>query len=284
MKKLFNLKKITQKLITLIAFLIIALTVIYIYLYPYYEVPILAYHALAPIDKWPTPVVSLESFKKQMDYIKEHGYKVISLDEYCHIIKEGRKPERRSVVITFDDGYKNIFQGLQYLRDLDFPVTIFLPYWYIDKSLPYPYEENPDSKAINKTNYLDYQDISGLLKTSRLSIGSHTITHLVLVHKAPGIIKNEISLSKELFESMFGIEVSTIAYPVGAFDREIQRYVKEAGYDCAVTTNRGYSKDSDVYAIRRVKMTEKDVNDIRLFGKLSGYYNFFRKVEEPNGG
>jgi len=67
----------------------------------------------------------------------------------------------------------------------------------------------------------------------------------------------------------------------GGFTPEIAAMVKAAGYNGAVTTNRG-KKDKfnrDFFAIRRVHMKDHD-SDLVMWAKLTGYYNAFRKGKD----
>jgi hypothetical protein len=58
------------------------------------------------------------------------------------------------------------------------------------------------------------------------------------------------------------------------------REVKEAGFLCACTTNRGYSGNVDRFALRRIKITNRD-KGFSLWIKLSGFYDMFKKVRKP---
>jgi peptidoglycan/xylan/chitin deacetylase (PgdA/CDA1 family) len=75
---------------------------------PRYSVPILFYHSFGYSGDLLT--VTPENFEKQMKYIKDKGYNVISLNELVEGIKVGRKFKHNTVVITSDDGYKNNYE------------------------------------------------------------------------------------------------------------------------------------------------------------------------------
>jgi len=69
---------------------------------------------------------------------------------------------------------------------------------------------------------------------------------------------------------MFSKNVELISYPIGGFSKEILNDVEEAGYLCACATNRGFSRQLDRFALRRIKITNRDL-DFRLWAKLSGF-------------
>ena len=79
---------------------------------------------------------------------------------------------------------------------------------------------------------------------------------------------------------MFGVKIKTFSYPVGGYTPQTVEDVKEAGYLCACTTNRGTSKELNRYALRRIKVTGRD-KKFKLWAKLSGFYNIFKRVKDP---
>ena len=58
---------------------------------------------------------------------------------------------------------------------------------------------------------------------------------------------------------------------------------KRANYRLAFTTNRrSFWPGVDRWALRRVKITDKDRYDLTLHVKLSGYYDCFRQLRKPS--
>jgi peptidoglycan/xylan/chitin deacetylase (PgdA/CDA1 family) len=65
-------------------------------------------------------------FKKQMEYLSRN-YTVISLEQLLEFRKKKINPPQNSVIITFDDGYKdNYLNAFPILRKYGFPATIFI--------------------------------------------------------------------------------------------------------------------------------------------------------------
>ncbi len=71
---------------------------------------------------------SLESFTQQMRWLKENRAVFLSEDELIYFQQKQKKIPKRSVLITFDDGYKDNFT-LVYpvLRSLHIPAIYFIP-------------------------------------------------------------------------------------------------------------------------------------------------------------
>jgi peptidoglycan/xylan/chitin deacetylase (PgdA/CDA1 family) len=221
------------------------------------------YHSFDRAKLGTYAAVSPETFLKQMEFIKRNKYEVISLQEYCQALKEGRTQSRNSVIITIDDGYKDNLIALKVLSRFDYPVTLFLA-----------------TDTISNQGYLSYEDISYFLKNTQTTIGSHTLTHSYLPDLSEKDAKQEIFNSKRILELRFLDPIKAIAYPVGGFSEKIVEDVEKAGYLCACATNRGFSKKLDRFSLRRIKITNRDLG-FRFWAKLSGFYNIFKKVKKP---
>ena len=237
----------------------------WIYLNQNYATPILMYHSLdkSKVDTY--AAVDPEVFRKQMEFIRVGGYKVVSLSEYCKLLKEDEAIPQNLVVITFDDGYKDNLKAIEVLKEFGYPVTIFVI-----------------AKEIGKDGFLSREDIVSFLvdEEIRVNIGSHTLTHAYLPDQERLTIKEEISQSKSLLEENFSQKVETFSYPIGGFTKEALSDVEEAGYLCACATNRGFSRKLNRFALRRIKITNRDLG-YKLWAKLSGFYNSLRKPKNP---
>jgi len=229
-----------------------------------YTVPILMYHSIDTAKKEGNNTVTPAHFYQHMKFIKNNGYEVISLHEYAQALKAGKRLRRKLVVITIDDGYKNNLIAVQILRTFNFPATIFMV-----------------TNKINQPGYLSQDDMRTFLKNTQVRIGSHTLTHPDLSKINREQLTKEIRGSRELLSRLLSCEITTIAYPGGAFDERALKEVSLAGYACACTTNRGFSKQLNRFTLRRIKITNNDSN-ISLWAKLSGFYTLFKQVKKPH--
>lgn len=253
-----------KKLFFIILFLAILGGCFYLYLYSHYTVPILMYHSFDESLVGRYAAVSLRTFYRQMEFIKNRGYKVITLKEYISMLEKNKPIPHNLVIITMDDGYKDNLYAAEVLKEFGYPAIIFIIV-----------------NDIGKEGYLSEKDIRWILNNTKIEIGSHTITGAYLPEvKDINKLHQEIFTSKHILEKMFGRDVYAFAYSIGGFTPLVYKYVREAGYECALTTNRGFSRRLDRYALRRIKVTNRDVG-IRLWAKLSGFYNIFKKVKSP---
>ena len=116
--------------------------------------------------------------------------------------------------------------------------------------------------------------------TSGIEIGSHTLTHSYLPDLNPAEQKKEIFSSQRKWEELFRKPIKTISYPLGGFNEQTLNLVEKAGYCCALSTNRGFDNSINLFSLRRIKITNRDLG-IRLWAKLSGFYRVFKKPKNP---
>ncbi len=255
MKKILSYIFITLITVILIFFIVLGLN---------HQTPILMYHSLDKTRVETYAAVDLEIFKRQLDFIRKNQYQPITLSRYCQMLKNNKPISSKHIVITFDDGYQDNLEGIKLLNKQNMPATIFII-----------------GKNIGQDGYLSKKQIKYFLKNSKVEIGSHTLTHRYLPDLTNPEIKTEVFQSKKYFEDLFNTKVETISYPIGGFDKRVLKTVKDSDYLCACTTNRGFSKKQDRFALRRIKISNDDLG-IKLWAKISGFYNFFKRVKEPH--
>lgn len=75
--------------------------------------------------------LGLESFERQIAYLRKR-YHILGLSEFVEHLKEGKPVPEYSVVLTFDDGYKNNYENFKdIILKHKVPVSIFLVTDYI---------------------------------------------------------------------------------------------------------------------------------------------------------
>jgi peptidoglycan/xylan/chitin deacetylase (PgdA/CDA1 family) len=254
--------KILRRLLIITVSLLIIWGAFYLFwLSPRYVVPILMYHRFGYEKN--TLFVTPENFTRQMAYLNNKGYDVISLDELVEGIKNNRRFKHKTVVITIDDGYKDNYNyAYPILKKYDFPATIFI----ITNSIG------------RKKDFMSWGEIRAM-SGDNISFGGHTRNHIYLpsVEKKE-ILWNETTGCKRRIEAELRTPADYFCYPFGGFTEEIKTILKESGYKGACTTNRGLVElNKDVYELKRVKVTNSDMTKpFNFWAKLSGYYNLFR--------
>jgi len=89
-------------------------------------IKILAYHDIGN-SKYLSLTVPEEILKKQIEDLLNYKYNIISLKEAIMLLKTGERIPNKTVVITFDDGYKSMYTSVfPLVKKYQIPVTIFL--------------------------------------------------------------------------------------------------------------------------------------------------------------
>ena len=102
---------------------------------------ILMYHRVAEVktDSW-SLCVTPQHFSEHLEVIQKHA-RTLQLDQLTHSLRLGKIP-RRSVVITFDDGYAdNLHTAKPLLERYDIPATFFLTTGCIERHREFWWDE-----------------------------------------------------------------------------------------------------------------------------------------------
>lgn len=198
-------------------------------------VPVLYYHS---VDENAENEVTItpKMLEKQLDYIKDNNYITITMSELYDYLVNKQPIPKKSILITFDDGYMNNYtEAFPLLKERNMKATIFC----VGNSLDGSYYLSKD--AIKEMS--DYG----------IDIESHTVNHLHLNTLNYDEQLAEMKASKNILESITGKDVLSIAYPFGDFNDDSIKAAKEAGYKLAFTTHLGLSdRDDDIYTLDRI--------------------------------
>ena len=99
---------------------------------------ILCYHGGSIEDEHlfePTVFISTEVFKKHLQLIKKYQFKVLPLDTLVDDMAN-RRLQKRSLVLTFDDGLYNTTLLEPLLKEAQYPATLYVSSYYISHQSP----------------------------------------------------------------------------------------------------------------------------------------------------
>ena len=243
-------------------------SVIYIILFArrQYVIPIIMYHSVSPnADPENRLVVSPGTFERQMRYLKNHKYNVVSLKEVAYLLTHNVKIPSKTIAITFDDGYRDNFQyAFPVLKKYNLPATIFIILNEVGRS---------------QQDRLSWEEIIIMRDSGLITFGSHALGPEPLINiKSADELKRQIFESKRLLEDKLKEKVDIFSYAGGMHNDAIKNLVAEAGYKIAVVTNPGKKfPNNDVLALKRLRISENAKNLFIFWIETSGYYNFIRE-------
>ncbi|MEY7999393.1 polysaccharide deacetylase family protein [Clostridium sp. Mt-5] len=200
------------------------------------SIPILYYHSI-DYEKGNELRVPKEKFREEMQYLKKNGYTTLTMNEFYDFLVYNKPVPNKSVVITFDDGYKDNYENaFPILKEYGFKATIFIITSTID-----------NEKGFLTSSQLKEMEDYGI------DIESHTVNHDKLDRLTYDEQLKTLKNSKDFLEKLLDKKVNYIAYPYGEWNQDTVKATKAAGYNLAFTTVAGWAnKDEGLYTLDRV--------------------------------
>ena len=198
-----------------------------VYPWGYQLVPVLVYHNLSAQDKGRLSLAA-RTFEAQIRQLHDDGFHAISLAEFVAFTAGRRQLPRKSVLLTFDDGYKSFVQYARpTLKDYGFGATLFV---YSD--------------FIGAGSGLSWQELR-TLSDQGYDVQAHSKTHANLRRKEGESeaayakrIEAELAYPLTLYKKNLPRAVDALAYPYGEMDDELLPFVAKYGYAVAFTVRR----------------------------------------------
>jgi len=199
-------------------------------------------------------------FQKQIEFLLNRGYEFTTLS---NLVANKNKPNL--IALTFDDGYQDIYlYAYPILKNLGIPATLFLIAKYLDR---------PNTWDINlgriRFNHLTHNNIAELIQNG-WEIGSHGLSHRLLVGMPTAEMQAEIHDSKKLLEEQFKSEVRFFCAPFGKLNRKIISEAESAGYQgiCGFFPFKYYNHTPPDFIITRLAVYSFDTLNA-VSGKLA---------------
>ncbi len=150
-------------------------------------IPVLMYHSIAPEDpNWIHSYLSTDPylFDNQIATLARIGYVSITLDDLYDYMSGRKKLAKKSVVLTFDDGYlDNWVFAFPILKKYGFKGTIFVSTDFIDpRDVIHPTLEDVwnaklKMEDLNWKGFLCFREMHQLIRSGLMDIQCHCKTH-----------------------------------------------------------------------------------------------------------
>ncbi|WP_330926855.1 polysaccharide deacetylase family protein [Candidatus Sororendozoicomonas aggregata] len=183
---------------------------------------ILQYHHVSNTS--PT-ITSVEPalFSQHLDYLEQNKCHVIALTEVTDALRNNRPLPEKTVVITFDDAYKDIYtEAFPLLRKKGWPFTLFVSTAPVDKRYG---------------NFLTWEQIETMVR-HKATIANHTLNHDHLVEKKANESKEQwlrrvemdILATEARIKEKTGQAVRHFAWPFGETVPELKALIAQLGF------------------------------------------------------
>jgi poly-beta-1,6-N-acetyl-D-glucosamine N-deacetylase len=247
--------------------------------------------------------ISVENASLHFQFLKDK-YNIIPLQTFIKAHKENKVKDLppKSIVITFDDGYKDNYKLLPVLKKMHVPITIFLCSHIICTNRNYWFNQNTKDLSVDKLKRMKNQDRLNLLKSrgfeedkefdERFALSyneimemsdyvdfqSHSAFHSCLPYCTDQESECEIINSKNKLEQLFNFKITSFAYPQGLYsEREIE-FLKKNGYEAGLTCDLWFNdQKTNIYKIKRLTCRDS-ASIVELEVKISGIYIFLKRL------
>lgn len=195
-------------------------------------VPILCYHRIGPGPSKMT--VAAARFESQLEWLAANGWHVVRLSDLLEFMAGRKALPRRSVVITFDDGYESVYRhAFALLKKHGVPATLFV---YSD--------------FLGAGAALSWPQLNEMTRSGLVDVQAHSKSHRNLTERGPeeSDAAYRHRLDVEFRQPRVAIErglgaagqrVRHFAYPYGDANQAVIEALLRNGYDLGLTVNPG---------------------------------------------
>lgn len=192
------------------------------------KVAVLGYHNFSDTRPVSEMRMRTSDFRAQMEYLRQAGITVISMQDFLDWRFGTRQLPERCVLITIDDGWKSAYtDAFPILREYGYPFTLFLYTQFIT----------------GRGDAMSHEMVREMVRYGA-TLGSHSTSHLYprswkrVGQGTPAytaLIDKEIGDSARKLEELFGAKVTTYCYPGGYHTPEMIERAPTYGYVAAFT-------------------------------------------------
>ncbi len=186
---------------------------------------------------WPEQVISIlesqENLRKKLRSLSDEIYPS-AIQDRLNDLAECKKPYLNALT--------DLIEHLKYLHPVKREVIVD----DLRKRMKGEGESFSDDSSL-----LSWEEVK-ILEQHDISFGSHSINHPILTQLDKSEAKEEIFGSKKEIEKELGKPVLAFAYPNGDSSDSVTNWVKQAGYESAVTLGSGLNgKHADLFSLSR---------------------------------
>lgn len=212
----------------------------------------------------------------QFAWMKDNGYRVVSLDDVI-AAREGRRAlPPKAVVLTFDDGYRSVYTRVfPLLKLFNYPAIVALSGRWLDAAPGEPVEY--EGKQVPRERFLSWEQIREMADSGLVEMASHTydlhrgipanphgslIPAVIAYRYDNGAYEDEpahmarlradLARNSALIESKAGRRPRVMVWPYGRDSIQAIEVARELGMPVTMNlTNGANNLDGDLSRVRR---------------------------------
>ncbi len=173
-----------------------------------------------------------KELKWQFQWLKDNGWSAVTLDQVLAHWEKGKPLPTKSVLLTYDDGYRSVFtHGFKLMREFGYPGVNFV---YND------FVRWETKISLHKAD-IDVMGRFGV--TAQSHSRSHPNMGKLKDKMKPAeyqaFLDEEMGSSAEFLKERYGLEPLAIAFPYGVYTFEAVEAARKAGFRMGFTVNPG---------------------------------------------
>jgi len=235
------------------------------------RVPVLLYHRIVQGEARAPLEVSAGAFASQMDWLKRLGFHFATTDEVEGFAAGRIRLPRRSVLVTFDDGYEdNYTMAFPILKEYGARATIFII-----------------TSLVGKPGYLTPAQITEMTASGLVDFQLHTDAlhyqtpdgQSAVLAVPPAKLVADLSTARVKLTTWTGKRPHVFAYPFGFYNDRVAEPLKTVGVTSAYTVEPGYVRPGDpmfklhripIFGTTRHRYLQRLIG-LRFLGAIEGF-------------
>jgi peptidoglycan/xylan/chitin deacetylase (PgdA/CDA1 family) len=193
---------------------------------------VLAYHAIHPLEpgvRAEDVICPPEMLERDVCRLRATGYRSLTAEQLVSETGGGR-PERRTAILTFDDGWRDgLTIATPLLRRLGVRATFFVC----------PGLWGGRDPRMGEAGHMLSESEARELDDAGMELAAHSMTHPDLVSLDDEALSVELRDSKRAVEGITGRPCRVLAYPFGRSDARVRRAAAAAGFALAFSYTMG---------------------------------------------
>jgi peptidoglycan/xylan/chitin deacetylase (PgdA/CDA1 family) len=156
--------------------------------------------------------ISADKLRQQFEFIRRKGYHTLSFEELEDALKTGNSLPKRSLILTFDDAYRDFMvNAVPLLTSFGFKASVFIPVGYMGKT---------NSWDNGSDLILSAAELNALTNKGEIEFGIHSFLHRSYAELDPEGMEKDLGQCMETLSYHNIPFVRVLAYPYGAFPRK----------------------------------------------------------------
>ena len=240
---------------------------------------ILCYHDVGPVNSiWS---VTPERLEEQFKYFKTEGYHMISLEEYLKFCRGEITLPEKSILLSFDDGYKSFYtEVFPLLKKYNYPAMMAIiatwPELYSDSNFAVSWSELKTMEesglvtiASHSADSHRYQvvnpqgDVSQMLESFKYENNKYES-----LAEFKDRVKSDYVEAQNIFKKNLGHKVTAMVWPFGAYNEESIAIGKNNGFEAFFALEGGVNLGSEQYLDSAKRIIITDNPNLQTFNKL----------------